>query len=116
MKKATLKFSDNNQDGPCNEDEILSMFLKENEEDEQQQEDKCTKCCNRGIIRNSSKIRFYWDIYIILLVIYNTFSVPFDSAFGNPNNPYLVVRYLDYLIDLCFCIDVSISFRTSYFD
>jgi hypothetical protein len=48
-------------------------------------ESKCGKrvrlMCNCGIIKYSSRIKFTWDCLIILLVLYNTFAVPFEAAF-----------------------------------
>ena len=63
---------------------MIEAFRPNMDSDESDEEDvHCGKCCNRGIIKNSSKSHFYWDVFIILLVIYNTFSVPFDAAFSN---------------------------------
>jgi len=98
------------------EPEFLEMFRREEDEEKEEKETTFIRCCNKGIIRNSSKLRFYWDIYIILLVIYNTFSVPFDAAFGNPNNPVVSLHWINIIIDFCFCTDVLITFRTTYFD
>ena len=50
------------------------------------------------------------------MVIYNTFSVPFDAAFGDKDNPVVSIAVLDRFIDLFFCIDIVICFRSSYFD
>lgn len=78
----------------------------------------CTKCCNVGIIRSSSSLKFYWDVFIIILVIYNTFAVPFDAAFVQRGSKSSLVSTstLDRIIDSLFCLDVIFSFRTSYFD
>ena len=55
-------------------------------------------------------------MFTIILVVYNTFSVPFDAAFGDPNNPVVSITWLNTVIDVFFCVDVVINFRTSYFD
>ena len=54
-------------------------------------------------------------MFIILLVVYNTFAVPFDAAFG-VDGPVLSTHLLDRILDGIFCVDVLIAFRTSYFD
>lgn len=67
------------------------------------------------VIRNSSRVRFYWDVFIILFVVYNTFSVPFEAAFFEERDLVKLV-WVNVVIDVFFCIDVVISFRTSFFD
>ncbi len=96
--------------------DVLEMFQKEEEEEKEYQETQCDRCCHRLIIRNSSRSRFYWDVFIILFVIYNTFSVPFEAAFFNKDESLLNVAWFNIIIDFFFCFDVAISFRTSYFD
>lgn len=96
-------------------DEILSFFQAQEDDDDEEDDTMTTRCCNFGIIRNSSPIKFYWDVFIIILVIYNTFAVPFDAAFG-VKGPVVSTNLLDRIIDSIFCIDVVIAFRTSYFD
>ena len=91
------------------------MFQKEEEEEKEYQETTCDRCCSRLIIRNSSRARFYWDVFIIMFVIYNTFSVPFEAAFFNQRS-LLNIAWFNIIIDFFFCTDVLISFRTSYFD
>ncbi len=99
-----------------NDSDILQMFQKDEEDEKEAQETACDRYCSKVIIRNSSKARFYWDVFIILFVIYNTFSVPFDAAFGNEEKKLVSMSWVNNVIDVFFCIDVLISFRTSYFD
>jgi hypothetical protein len=33
------------------------------------------------MLRQNSNLRFYWDIFIILLAIFNSISLPFSLAF-----------------------------------
>ena len=98
------------------EADVLDMFNKEDEEEIQEKDNCTTICCNRGIIRNTSKARVYWDIFIILFVLYNTFSVPFDAAFGDEEDPVVSLDWMNTMIDMFFCMDVLISFRTSFVD
>jgi len=36
----------------------------------------------KWITRYNSKPRFRWDMFIILLAIFNSFIIPYDIAFG----------------------------------
>jgi hypothetical protein len=62
----------------------------------------------------SSKARLRWDIFIIILAIYNAITIPLDIAF----NPSLLssegITILESFIDLAFFVDLIINFRTTY--
>ena len=55
-----------------------------------------------------------WDWFVILLVLYNAVEVPFDLAFEPDAVVGLVVW--DYLVDVCFMVDMVVSFRTTYYN
>lgn len=56
-----------------------------------------------------------WEIFIMVLVLYNAVSVPLDVSYGMPSQGNIVM-YLDYAIDLMFAIDIFATFRTAYID
>ena len=65
-----------------------------------------------------SKGKKLWNKFIVVLVLYTCISVPlvlcFNLDYGAPNNiPQVVV---DYLIDVCFVVDMALTFRTTFFD
>lgn len=57
-----------------------------------------------------------WDMFIIILAIYNCFSIPFQTAF----EPEIMESYgfliFNTLIDLCFFLDIVVTFRTTFYD
>ena len=58
--------------------------------------------------------RIYWDLFIIILSIYNSLALPMEIAF---KPPWLLTSANDTFnnfIDFCFAIDILISFRTTY--
>lgn len=68
------------------------------------------------ILRHDSKFKTYWDLFIILLVIYNCLTIPLGVAFPKmeflENN--LGIKIFENLIDILFLADILINFRTSY--
>lgn len=52
----------------------------------------------------------YWDAMIICMVVYNTYQIPFIFAFDP--KMHILMFLFDYLIDILFCIDIGINFRT----
>ena len=62
-----------------------------------------------------SPMKVKWDLFIILLAIYNCIALPLEVAIIPPfmvENGHLTRSNL--FIDLFFLLDVIISFRTSY--
>ena len=64
------------------------------------------------IIREHSKFRVNWDIWILVMVVTTTIVIPFQLAFGNPT----VFSYLwvIHAIDLFFLIDIALNFITTF--
>eukprot|EP00126_Sphaerothecum_destruens_P007067 Sdes_comp19667_c0_seq1m11523 len=67
---------------------------------------------HRYIIRPGSKIKYYWDWFMISLVFYIVISAPVLIAFSD----FLLPIVLQILVDCCFIIDMFINFRTGYID
>jgi len=55
-----------------------------------------------------------WDLFIMILATINCFHIPFDVAFQPPLFKTTIFQLANYFIDLCFFIDIIVSFRTSY--
>lgn len=68
------------------------------------------------LFRHKDSFRLYWDLFIILLALYNCFSIPIQVSFDPPemNNTYVIV--LNSIIDFLFAVDIFIMFRTTYID
>jgi len=67
------------------------------------------------VIRTNATWKLYWDLAMVVLVLYNSVSVPFLAAF-DPENKLEALEVLEYLLDGCFAIDILFSFTTSYMD
>ena len=39
-------------------------------------------------LRHNDNFRMRWDMYVMILAIWNCISIPFDVAFEPPRNPY----------------------------
>ena len=59
----------------------------------------------------TSSIRSSWDFIILILLLYICLVVPFILAFGLNNN---IFTLFDYILDVCFIIDVLVNFNTAY--
>jgi hypothetical protein len=68
------------------------------------------------IIRYSSNLRLYWDIWIIALAVWNALNIPIDIAYEPDISMHAVMIALNALIDFNFFIDIILTFRTTYYD
>ncbi|PCI27194.1 hypothetical protein COB52_05170 [Candidatus Kaiserbacteria bacterium] len=67
------------------------------------------------IIKSTSSRKLYWDMFIIILAIYNSFSIPFVIAFEPPGLvSSTLFDFLNTVIDLIFMCDIAVMFRTTY--
>lgn len=66
------------------------------------------------ILRISDPKRVIWDLFVMLLAIWNSFSIPVFIAFEPEvaDTPGMVA--CDFIIDFCFFTDILLNFRTSY--
>ena len=73
---------------------------------------KNTKC----LFRYNENWRIYWDIFMIILALFNWFIIPVQVAFDPPELDNTATTVVDALIDFLFFIDIIIMFRTTYLD
>ena len=52
----------------------------------------------------------------MILATINSFQIPFDVAFEPELSKTVWFKFANYFIDLCFFVDILISFRTTYID
>lgn len=78
--------------------------------DDQDENEKLTAKC---YVNHNGKFRMRWDLFVILLVIYNCISIPFDVSFGRLWD-HLVMDMIDSMIDIVFFLDIIITFFTTY--
>eukprot|EP00873_Tetraselmis_striata_P036314 jgi/Tetstr1/456578/TSEL_043296.t1 len=71
---------------------------------------------DRGIpvVSPNSRKRRYWDMMILVFVIYNAVAVPLDAGFGFEKAHWL--NMMEITIDLIFFVDILYNFRTAYVD
>lgn len=69
-----------------------------------------------GILKFNHPYRENWDIFIIILTIYNCLELPIDTAFNYRLNhdPYGLFNGFNLIIDLLNAIDIVLNFRTTY--
>ena len=70
----------------------------------------------KWFIRYSSELLFKWDMFVIVLAIWNAIYIPFSIAFepAVASNPVSVG--FNFLIDFLFLIDIIVNFRTTFID
>lgn len=79
-------------------------------------ETKLDKRKYRCIIKYTSKRKFYWDVFVISLAVWNAIFIPFDIAFKPKISTSVGFIILNGFIDFLFGVDILINMRTSYYD
>lgn len=69
---------------------------------------------HKYVISCNLDIKKRWDIFICILVIYNSFSIPFEMAFQTKSTT--MTESINWTIDAIFMIDIFVGFRTSFHD
>lgn len=71
------------------------------------------------IISNRNQKKFYWDLLVIFLAIYNAIALPMRIAFVQVEQLYedeFVLFLLETTIDVLFGVDILLAFFTEYID
>lgn len=68
-------------------------------------------CC---MFHHNSKFRMRWDLYIIGLALYNCVTIPYEVAFNTKFTDHWSLAVINYIVDICFFLDVVMNFRTTY--
>ena len=74
--------------------------------------ERLTKAVPTRICIPDAKIRVYWDLFIVVLVLWNMVILPVDMAFDTRGGPAWLI--FDSLCDLCFVVDIAFQFYTPY--
>ena len=64
------------------------------------------------LIRHNNPKKMKWDLFVMLLAVWNCFSIPFEVAFDFEEPLTYVI--LNYICDISFVVDIVLSFRTTY--
>ncbi|CAI2372437.1 unnamed protein product [Moneuplotes crassus] len=89
----------------------LEMF-SEDEQRLSNPDERNKKCIFRAHLGN----RLRWEIFIILLAIWNGFSIPYSVAFLDPDRENIGWVIVNSLTDFMFFLDVVINCRTTFID
>lgn len=66
------------------------------------------------ILKENSPIKFYWDLYVIILALLSVFYLPIIFAFDYSYEDTKKFDKLTLIIDFFFLIDIIMIFRTTY--
>lgn len=72
------------------------------------------KKMSKFIIMQNNKLKVKWDILIMIIVFFILIFVPYRLAFYDTDSDLWVIIYI--FIDICFLIDIILSFLTSLTD
>lgn len=56
-----------------------------------------------------------WELFVIILALYNSFSIPLDLSFKPDSMQGINFILLNTLIDIMFAVDIFINFRTTFY-
>jgi len=64
------------------------------------------------MLKHNQPFRLRWDLFVMVLAIYNCISIPFNASFA----PDAIIWYeiWEGIVDVCFAVDIIINFRTTY--
>jgi hypothetical protein len=65
----------------------------------------------RCIILQNNKYKIWWDLFIMIILIFISIVVPFRLAFVEDDDSFWKIAY--FVMDICFLIDILLTFVTS---
>ena len=68
------------------------------------------------IFRVHNKWRLRWEFIILLIAVWNGFSVPYNVAFYGNGQSAIAWEVINILTDIMFFLDLLVNFRTTYTD
>jgi hypothetical protein len=77
---------------------------------------KSCKVPEKYIISYKNKNKKIWDMFVLMLAMYNSMMIPMDQAFSPEFKFYQTSIIMDGMIDFVFLIDIILMFSTSYLD
>jgi hypothetical protein len=79
----------------------------------EEEDDLSTKS---NLIRITRSRRIKWDLFTMMLALWNALSIPFFVAFRPKEEGTVYMFALNTVIDLIFCFDIGLNFYTTYID
>ena len=71
---------------------------------------------SKWLFRYNDVWRLWWDLFIMVLAVYNWFAIPIQVSFDPPGMENTFIIVLNSIIDLLFAVDIFVMFRTTYID
>lgn len=68
------------------------------------------------MIRFLNPKKFYWDMFVIILAVWNCITIPIDIAFHNDIFTSVGFILFDIVVDFLFLLDIVVNFRTTFYD
>lgn len=65
------------------------------------------------LIAPQSTFHKYWDIFIMILALYNGVTLPIEISFDPAWMQLDIASYVNSLIDISFLLDIIVVFRTT---
>ena len=65
-------------------------------------------------LRINDEKRTKWDLFVLILSIWNCYSIPFDIAFHPAIFEKMFIIIMNNFVDVCFGIDIFLNFRTTF--
>jgi len=75
--------------------------------------DKSEYMRNHWIISETSKGRFYWDVFQVVLILYVAFVVPYRIVASIDPRPWEFAFVVDVFVDIFFILDIALNFNTA---
>lgn len=76
---------------------------------------KC-KCLKYFIIHPDHYLLHYWNIIIVLLIVYTATIVPYRISFNDPPQEFLTWYCIDLVVDMLFTLDFIFHFFLGYYN
>eukprot|EP01046_Picozoa_sp_COSAG06_P035044 COSAG06_NODE_3723_length_4973_cov_1.907879_2_plen_359_part_00 len=71
---------------------------------------------NHRIISETSKGRFYWDVFQVVLILYVVIVVPYRIVASIDPQPWEFAFVVDVFVDVFFIVDIGLNFSTAVVD
>jgi hypothetical protein len=68
------------------------------------------------MVRVNDPHKTWWELFVILLAIYNSFSIPIEIAYEPEALKGASLYVLNTFIDFVFLADIIVQFRTTFYD
>lgn len=71
---------------------------------------------DKGIIRINDSRKVYFEVFVIILAIYNCFAIPLEICLQPAIMETKEFTILNSVIDFIFLLDIFVQFKTTYYD